>query len=139
MFGEVAASGYEIHHGRVTVTGGDPLLHTTAGATEGCVVGAVVGTTWHGLLESDGFRRALLQWVADATGRDFVPGNVCFADIREAQLDLLGDLVAGHIDLDAVDTLLAHGAPPGLPVIPPAGVRASASEPAGGDLTGARA
>jgi adenosylcobyric acid synthase len=120
-FGGVDASGYEIHHGRVTVVGGDPLLRTTAGTTEGCVVGAVVGTIWHGLLESDGFRRALLQWVADATGRDFTPGNVCFADVREAQLDLLGDLVADHIDLDAVDTLLAHGAPLGLPVVPPAG------------------
>jgi adenosylcobyric acid synthase len=122
MFGDVAASGYEIHHGRVTVAGGEPLLRTTAGAAEGCVAGAVIGTTWHGLLESDEFRRALLQWIADATGRAFVPGTVRFADVREAQLDLLGDLVADHIDLDAVEALFARGAPTGLPVIPPAGI-----------------
>jgi adenosylcobyric acid synthase len=121
-FGGVAVSGYEIHHGRVTVTAGDPLLTTTAGGDEGCIAGAVLGTTWHGLLESDDFRRALLGWIADSAGRDFVPGDVCFADVREAQLDLLGDLVADHIDLDAVDQLLSHGAPAGLPVVPPAGV-----------------
>jgi adenosylcobyric acid synthase len=137
-FGDVAVRGYEIHHGRTTGARGAPLLRTTDGVDEGCVAGAVVGTAWHGLLESDVFRRALLMWVADAAGRDFVPGDVAFADVREAQLDTLGDLVCDHADLEAVDALLDHGAPTNLPVIQPR-VRASASEPAGGDRTGVRA
>jgi len=121
-FGDVAVSGYEIHHGRSTVGGGVPLLRTADGVDEGCITGTVLGTSWHGLLESDAFRRALLSWVAEATGRDFVCDSVAFAGLREAQLDLLGDLVAGHVDLDAVTDLLDHGVPSGLPVVPPAGV-----------------
>src|SRR5690606_39519151 len=37
----VAASGYEIHHGRVTVDGGTAFL-------EGARLGSVFGTMWHG-------------------------------------------------------------------------------------------
>jgi adenosylcobyric acid synthase len=121
-FGDVAVSGYEIHHGRITVAGGTPLLRAHDGVEEGCVTGAVLGTTWHGVLESDAFRRALLSWVAAATGRDFICDRVAFADLREAQLDLLGDLVAEHVDTNVIVELLDRGVPPGLPVIPPAGV-----------------
>jgi adenosylcobyric acid synthase len=121
FLGDVAISGYEIHHGHVRA-GGEPLLRTSAGTDEGCVAGAVLGTSWHGVLESDAFRRALLSWVAATTGRAFVCDHVSFADAREAQLDLLGDLVTEHVDLEALTDLLDHGAPPGLPVIPPAGV-----------------
>jgi adenosylcobyric acid synthase len=119
-FGDVAASGYEIHHGRATVVGGAPLLRTGGGADEGCVAGVVLGTSWHGLLESDGFRHALLSWVGGTAGRDFLPGDVVFADLREAQLDRLGDLVADHVDVGAITRLLDGGVPAGLPVIPPA-------------------
>jgi adenosylcobyric acid synthase len=46
--------GYEIHHGLVAVDdGAEPFL-------DGARVGAVFGTTWHGALENDGFRRAFL-------------------------------------------------------------------------------
>jgi adenosylcobyric acid synthase len=124
IFGDIAASGYEIHHGRTTVTGGTPLLRTGGGADEGCVAGAVVGTSWHGVLEADGFRRGLLAWVAHTMDRDFLPGDVAFADLREAQLDRLGDLVADHVDLDAITRLLDEGVPAGLPIIRPAGTLA---------------
>ena len=55
-------TGYEIHHGVVTAAGGEPF-------PGGCSAGAVLGTTWHGIFESDGFRRALLRRVAAAAGR----------------------------------------------------------------------
>jgi adenosylcobyric acid synthase len=119
--GGAGATGYEIRHGRVAVAGGRPLLTTDDGTAEGCVVDAVIGTSWHGLLESDALRHALLVWVAERTGRYFVPGVVSFADVREARLDALGDLVADHLDSASVDALLADGAPAGLPVVPPAG------------------
>ena len=122
MLGGVEATGYEIRHGRVDVTAGQPLVIADDGAPEGCVVGAVLGTSWHGLLESDALRRALLAWVAQRTGRDFVAGDVAFAAVREARLDALGDLVADHLDTAAVDALIAGGAPADLPVVPPAGV-----------------
>lgn len=79
----------------------------------------MLGTHWHGLLENDAFRRRFLRWAADRAGRDFEPGEVSFQAAREAQLDLLGDLVADHLDTKAVIDLLERGAPAGLPFVPP--------------------
>jgi adenosylcobyric acid synthase len=106
--------GYEIHHGRV-VRSGDPQLLDG----EGSDAGAVLGTHWHGLLENDGFRRALLRRVADQAGRTgFVPApDTSFAAHRTAQLDVLGDLVEEHIDISALEHVINHGAPVDLPVV----------------------
>jgi adenosylcobyric acid synthase len=106
---------YEIHHGRITVEGGEAVFSPG----EGCRDGAVLGTVWHGALESDGVRRALLAEVAQACGRDWVPGTRAFEDVRQARLDALGDLVADHLDTAVVLRLLEEGAPPGLPFVPP--------------------
>jgi adenosylcobyric acid synthase len=106
---------YEIHHGVVTVEGGAPLF----APGEGCRDGAVSGTVWHGALESDGVRRALLAEVAVAAGRDWTPGTAGFEQVRQARLDALGDLVADHLDTAAVLRLLEHGAPAGLPFVAP--------------------
>jgi adenosylcobyric acid synthase len=103
--------GYEIHHGLVEVTGGEPFL-------DGCASGAVRGTSWHGVFENDGFRRAFLDVVAAEAGRSFVPsGDVRFADVRQSRLDVLGDLVADHLDPSALLRLIDGGPPPGLPVL----------------------
>ena len=106
---------YEIHHGVISVEGGEHLFSPG----EGCRQGSVLGTVWHGALESDGVRRALLAEVAAAAGRQWVPGTVCFEDVRQARLDALGDLVADHLDTDAVLRLLDSGAPADLPFVPP--------------------
>jgi adenosylcobyric acid synthase len=113
--GHPVTTAYEIHHGRIAVDGGEPLF----APGEGCRVGAVSGTVWHGALESDGVRRALLCEVAAATGRSWQPGDIAFEDVRQRRLDALGDLVADHLDTDAVLRLLEHGAPAGLPFVPP--------------------
>jgi len=105
-------TGYEIHHGVVTASGGNPF-------PGGCSAGQVLGTTWHGIFESDGFRRALLRRVAAAAGRSFEPGHTAFAEIRERKLDTLADLVDQHLDTAALLDLIDHGAPAGLPFIPP--------------------
>jgi adenosylcobyric acid synthase len=110
------SSAYEIHHGRVSRLGGDPLF-TVGGDTEGCRVEATLGTSWHGVLESDGFRRALLAWVAGERGLDWRPGDEPFAEAREAQLEKLGDLVAEHVDREALLRLIDDGPPIGLPVL----------------------
>ncbi|MCW2672375.1 MAG: Cobyric acid synthase [Frankiales bacterium] len=114
--GHAVTTAYEIHHGRITVTAGEPFL-------DGVRVGAVSGTVWHGALESDGFRRAYLSEVAALTGRDWVPGERSFADVRQARLDLLGDLVADHLDTAFVARLLTEGPPVGMPFIPPGAPR----------------
>jgi adenosylcobyric acid synthase len=110
-------TGYEIHHGRVDLDrlSCDPFL-------DGGRVGAVWGTSWHGTLENDDFRRAFLAAVAQQAGRAFVPApDTNFARLREARLDALGDLVADHLDTAALNRLISHGPPGGLPVLPPAG------------------
>jgi adenosylcobyric acid synthase len=113
--------GYEIHHGVADVTGGEAFISDDKGhSLDGCRVGAVWGTHWHGSLESDGFRRAFLREVAAAAGRGFVPaGSTSFAALREEQLDRLGDLIEQHADTDALWRLIESGAPQGLPFIPP--------------------
>jgi adenosylcobyric acid synthase len=106
------ASGYEIRHGRVHRHGGEPVL-----GDEGCRAGNVAGISWHGALEHDDFRRALLAWVAGARGRRFVPGTRPFADARAARLDALGDLIADHVDTARLAALIENGAPTDLPTL----------------------
>jgi adenosylcobyric acid synthase len=74
-------AGYEIHHGRVT------------GETRS---GPVTGTMVHGSLEDDGARSSYLR---EALG---VESTVSFPKARERRLDLLGDLVEEHLDVDAL-------------------------------------
>ena len=114
--GGAPAAGFEIRHGRVTRTGGDALLETETG-DEGCRHGAVIGTSSHGLLEGDDVRRALLGWAAAAAGRRWLPGDTPFAVVRERRLEAIGDLVADHVDTDALAALIDGGPPPGLPVL----------------------
>jgi adenosylcobyric acid synthase len=112
-YGEVV-HGYEIHHGIVTLDDG-----ATGWLGDGCRRDAVWGTSWHGSLENDGFRRAFLTEVAAAAGTDFTPApDTCFATLREARLDTLGDLVADHLDTGAISSLIDNGVPPGLPILP---------------------
>jgi len=112
-----AVAAYEIHHGIVTVED-----HEAAPFLDGCRVGSTWGTSWHGTLDNDQFRRAFLTDVAGLAGRHFSPApDTCFAAVRQAQLDVLGDLVAAHLDTAALSRLIEEGPPSGLPVIPPAG------------------
>jgi adenosylcobyric acid synthase len=100
-----AVEGYEIHHGRMerAATASPWLCLEPDGEPEG-VVGdgarRVLGTSLHGLFEADGFRSAFLGTL----GRP--PCATSFATAREAQLDRLGDLIEGHLDLCAIERLI---------------------------------
>ncbi|MFP5364873.1 MAG: cobyric acid synthase [Thermoleophilia bacterium] len=115
--GARSQSGYEIRHGRVSRHGGEPLLIADDGEPDGCRDGWTLGTAWHGALEDDALRRALLRAVAAARRRTFIAGSDSFAALRERRLDALGDLVEQHLDTDAVLALLRSGAPTDLPTI----------------------
>ncbi|TNM48323.1 cobyric acid synthase [Nocardioides albidus] len=74
-------AGYEIHHGRIAGSATD---------------GAVTGTMVHGSLEDDATRAAYLEASLGVTS------GASFPAARAARLDLLGDLVEEHLDLDAL-------------------------------------
>ena len=112
-----AAGGYEIRHGRVERHGGESLLHDEDGEPDGCRVAMAIGTSWHGALEHDEFRRALLGQVAAVRGRRWTPGTQPFAAAREARLDVLGDLIADHLDTARLTALIDGGLPTDLPTI----------------------
>jgi adenosylcobyric acid synthase len=109
-------AGYEIHHGVAEIT--DPADQGTEPFLDGCRRGPVWGTSWHGALENDAFRRAFLAEVAALAGRDFTPApGTSFAAVREARLDVLADLVAAHLDTAALSRLIEDGPVPGLPAL----------------------
>jgi adenosylcobyric acid synthase len=95
----VGSTGYEIHHGRVV------------GEADRSPDGRVRGTSVHGLLEDDGERTALLTALAERRGKRFVPAGVSFAAARAARFDALADAVDAHLDLGALERLIAEGRP----------------------------
>ena len=118
-YGQPVTTAYEIHHGvaRLARAGGEggaePFL-------DGYRRGPVWGTSWHGALDSDDFRRAFLAEVAELSGRRFVPApDTDVAALKSRQLDLLADAVADHLDTDALERLIADGPPAGLPPLTP--------------------
>ena len=109
-------SGYEIHHGRVARCA-ERSWFDAGGTAQGWVSDGVFGTHWHGLLDNDGFRRGWLKIAAAIADRPgFVPARISVPARRDAQLDVMADLLAAHLDLDAVLRLL-DGPTPQAPVI----------------------
>jgi adenosylcobyric acid synthase len=90
--------GYEIHHGVVRRLGGDAFF-----ADEGCRIGSVAGTSWHGLFENDEFRHQYLAECGRRAGRAFtVAVESRFAETRDHRFETLADLVADHVDTEAL-------------------------------------
>jgi adenosylcobyric acid synthase len=105
--GRNSLRGYEIHHGQLARSAEADWLGV------GIRRDAVFGTHWHGLLDNDDVRR---QWLSEAAQAAARRGFVVADDVdvtarRDAQLDLMADLLAAHLDVDAVMELLERGAP----------------------------
>ena len=103
-----AVTAYEIHHGVASRTldglgrcDPEPFL-------DGWQCGSVWGTTWHGALENDGFRRAFLTEVASQAGVRWRadPCAQGFATRRESMLDRLADAIEEHLDTGALGALV---------------------------------
>ena len=100
-----AVTAYEIHHGVASRTldgvDAEPFL-------DGWQAGSVWGTTWHGVLENDGFRRAFLTEAASQAGVRWRadPNAPGFAARRESMLDRLADAMEEHLDTAALAGLV---------------------------------
>jgi adenosylcobyric acid synthase len=103
-----SGTGYEIHHGQLSRSAEKPWGNV------GIRREAVYGTHWHGLFDNDRFRRQWLAEAALAAGRDGFVGadDVSVPARRDAQLDVMADLLTAHVDVDAVCELLEGGPPP---------------------------
>ncbi len=107
-----SVAGYRIHHGRVLPgPGAEPWLEASDGTALGWRRGRVLGTALHGLFESDGFRSALLRWVAAEAGLPEPPGlgTVSFAAERQARLDRIADALETHLDIGRLLAIVAEG------------------------------
>jgi len=106
--------GYEVRHGRPRRLGGQPLFIGEDGEEEGAVCGPVFGTSWHGALEHDAFRAALLAHIARLRGLPFAPSPLPFARARRERAEAVCRLVEDHLEMAAVEELVATAA--GSPV-----------------------
>ena len=99
--------GYEIHHGQVSRSVDDDWLGV------GFRRGEVYGTHWHGLFDNDEVRRRWLADTAAAAGRHgfAIADDVDVTARRDAQLDLMADLLAAHAHIDVILRLLETGSP----------------------------
>lgn len=105
-------TGYEIHHGVVEPgPGTGPFLPSPD-------FPHVWATMWHGVLESDGFRRGWLGELAARHGWAWRPrGGPGFAERRETMLDSLADAVGKHLDTEQLLALARDGVPGELPSV----------------------
>ncbi len=107
--------GYEVHMGQTTLRSSmAPLLmvKTTGEAVEraeGAVStdGRTMGTYVHGLFDAPVVRRMFLNRLRDARG--WSPLEVAARVSLDQELDHLADFVQQHIDLAAIDAIIAQG------------------------------
>ena len=101
-------TGYEIHHGRTTGKAAWISLDGSSDPDEGSISGdgKILGTSLHGLLESDQFRQSLLGEIAKRAGRTRAPSGVSFADARQRRYDLIADAIEEHFDMAVIERLI---------------------------------
>lgn len=118
---EIGAAGYEIRWGRPQAAAGatpwlelDPVGHPGAAPVgDGCVRAddRVIGTSVHGILDSDPLRQKLIGDLAAARSRDFDPLLFGYDDALEAHLEHLAGWVEKHLDVPGILELARTATP----------------------------
>ncbi|MGH7428758.1 MAG: cobyric acid synthase, partial [Candidatus Methylomirabilaceae bacterium] len=107
--------GYEVHMGQTSLSSMvAPLLmvktsRESVERAEGAVSsdGRTMGTYVHGLFDAPLFRRMFLNRLRDARG--WSPLEVTTRSTLDQELDHLADFVQRHVDLAAIDAIVAQG------------------------------
>ncbi|MFA1281932.1 cobyric acid synthase [Citrobacter telavivensis] len=104
--------GYEIHMGETTLNGGCrsvmQLQKHGENVADGAVTadGRVFGTYLHGLFDSDGFTRALINGLRERKGLALLDPAFQYAQYKSQQFDLLADAMRQHIDIEKIYTIM---------------------------------
>ncbi len=110
----VQGVGYEIHMGRTQLEDGSPFCEVQRRngepviSKDGCVAGhnRIVGTYLHGLFDTPDVIR---KWL-DTIGLRHIPvPRIGGLEARNKEYDRLADHVETHLDIDAIQMLLANG------------------------------
>lgn len=100
VFDNTEVSGYEIHMGKTT--GADmanPAIQLDESKTDGSISQdkQIMGTYFHGLFDSPGSNRSILNWAGLED-----PDPFDYQSIREAQINRLADEMEKHIDFSQI-------------------------------------
>ncbi|MHB8191389.1 MAG: cobyric acid synthase [Ferrimicrobium sp.] len=95
-----AIGGYQIHHGRVSVDG--PPMFDVGDEVEGYIGSdGVMGTTMHGIFDSDAFRAMFLSRLAQRSRSGF-RSSLLYHDLVESKLDAFAEVLDRHLDVAAL-------------------------------------
>lgn len=98
--------GYEIHHGQDQVPALRPVIKLEDGTLAGAASdGLVWGVYWHGVFDSDGFRRWFIDRLRIRKGLP-AKGEICCRYDIEPALDRLAGVVRQSLDMEAIYRLL---------------------------------
>jgi adenosylcobyric acid synthase len=116
----LATSGYEIHCGRVTRTGGAPLFRISRredrkiDEEEGAVAarGSVIGTSIHGAFDAPIFRRHFLNEMRTRKGLDPMSpvSSEVPRSVRDRAYDRFAQILRDNLDIDALAKLIGVAA-----------------------------
>lgn len=146
--GGIPVAGYEIHHGIPRPGPGavpwlrlDPAAGADGRQEEEGVRDdehGVLGTSLHGLFESDLLRAHILVVAAHRRRKVFRPSGVSFEAARSARLDRVADACEDHLDLEALIALAreARVSVPARRAGPTGGDRAQGRPARSGEPTG---
>ncbi len=120
--GNTTLDGYQIRWGR-PAGAARPWL-TVDGQPEGAITGQatgtgtepggmVLGTSLHGVFDSDPFRTRLLSMVAERRQRSYRPSPTTLSEALDAQHDRLADWLEQNADVDRLLSLGAEATEPG--------------------------
>ena len=97
------ATGYQIHMGATTRTGGAPFARLTDGSEEGCVQGLAMGTYLHGLFDTGAVVDALTAWLLARKGMDQTDVHALdHAQFQQQQIAQLASEVRTALNMDAI-------------------------------------
>lgn len=109
---QLEVEGYEIHMGQTIVEPEEkPLLLLDDKRTDGVISSnrQIWGTYFHGIFDNDSFRRGWLNWLRSKRGLQPYSDIRNYRLWRENNLNMLGELIKKHIDMEYVMKLIDNG------------------------------